>query len=143
MRQPKRRKYRKQFKGGSGRRGGGVKREERKRGEYGLMARENGRVSARQREASRRALRSGRSRRGKVWRKVFPMVPVTKKPSEVRMGKGKGGVEYWAVHVKPGIRRYEMRGVEEKVARKALEKAGEKRAVRTKRVKKGGVLSQE
>lgn len=68
--------------------------------------------------------------------KVYPMVPVTKKPAEVRMGKGKGGVEYWAVHVREGTRRYERRGVEEKEARKALGKAGEKRSVRTKRVKK-------
>jgi large subunit ribosomal protein L16 len=133
FRQPNRRKYRKQFKGGSGiRRARGVERDKRTRGEYGLIAMETGRVSARQREASRRARRSGMSRRGKVWRKVFPMVPVTKKPAEVRMGKGKGGVEYWAVHV----RRYEMRGVEEKVAKRALGKAGEKRSVRTKRVKK-------
>ena len=71
--------------------------------------------------------------------KVFPMVPVTKKPMEVRMGKGKGGVEYWGVHVRPGNRRFERRGVEEKEAIKALKKAGEKRSVRTKRVKKGRV----
>jgi large subunit ribosomal protein L16 len=134
-RQPKVGKYRKQFKGGSGkRRARGVVRDERTRGEYGLIAVEVGRVSARQMEASRRARRSGRNRRGKVWIKMYPRVPVTKKPVEVRMGKGKGNVEYWVAHVQPGIRRYERGGVKEKRARRALSKAGSKRGVGTKRV---------
>ena len=134
-RKPKRRKYGKQFKGGSGiqkARGGAG--EQRKRGEYGLIARESVRRTARQREAGRRTRRNCRSRRGKVWINVYPAVPVTKKPREVRMGKGKGSVEYWAVHVRPGKRRYEVRGVEEKRARRALGKVGKKRPVRTKRV---------
>lgn len=135
-RQPKRSKYGKQFKGGCGRKKGrGVEVESRKRGEYGLMARENVRLSARQREAGRRTRRNCRNRRGKVWRNVYPAVPVTKKPREVRMGKGKGAVEYWAVHVRPGKRRYEVRGVDEKRARRALGKVGKKRPVRTKRVR--------
>jgi large subunit ribosomal protein L16 len=137
-RKPKRSKYGKEFKGGSGmKKARGVEVERRKRGEYGLMARETVRLSARQREAGRRARRNSRSRRGKVWRNVFPAVPVTKKPREVRMGKGKGSVEYWAVHVRPGKRRYEVRGVDEKRARRALGKVGKKRPVRTKRVKRG------
>lgn len=108
--------------------------EHRTRGEYGLIALESGRLTARQREAGRRTLRQTRSRRGKVWRKVFPAVPVTKKPREVRMGKGKGNVEFWAVHVGPGKRRYEVSGVEGKRARRALSKVGKKRPVSTKRV---------
>lgn len=135
-RKPKRSKYAKQFKGGSGiKEARGVERESRKRGEYGLMALETARRTARQREAGRRTRRSTRSRLGKVWRNVFPSVPVTKKPREVRMGKGKGSVEYWAVPVRPGKRRYEVRGVEEKRARRALGKVGKKRPCRTKRVK--------
>ena len=69
-----------------------------------------------------------------MWRKVFPAVPVTKKPREVRMGKGKGNVEYWAVHVTAGKRRYEVSGVEGKRARRGLSKVGKKRPVSTKRV---------
>jgi large subunit ribosomal protein L16 len=132
---PKRIKYNKQFKGGSGIKDSrGICMEQRKRGEHGLMAAESGRLTARQREAGRRTLRQTRNRRGKVWRKVYPAVPVTKKPREVRMGKGKGTVEFWAVHVRPGKRRYEVAGVERKRARVALTKVGKKRPVRTKRV---------
>lgn len=134
-RKPKRRKYGKQFKGGNGKkRGRGVEMEVRKRGEYGLMARESVRRSARQREAGRRTRRKCRNRRGKVWINVYPAEPVTKKPREVRMGKGKGGVEYWAVNVRAGKRRFEVGGVEKKRARRALGKVGKKRPVRTKTV---------
>jgi large subunit ribosomal protein L16 len=140
-RKPKRTKYSKQFKGGSARkvaRGGAsgsvTEGGSRTRGEYGIMARDCGRLTARQREAGRRTRRQTRRRRGKVWRTVYPAVPVTKKPREVRMGKGKGSVEFWAVHVRPGMRRYEVRGVEEKRARRALGKVGKKRPVGTKRV---------
>jgi large subunit ribosomal protein L16 len=135
-RKPKQRKYAKQFKGGSGRKESrGVCAEQRIRGEYGLIALESGRLTSRQREAGRRTLRQTRNRRGKVWRNVYPAVPVTKKPREVRMGKGKGSVEFWAVQVRPGQRRYEVGGVEGKRARRALEKVGKKRPVCTKRVR--------
>jgi len=139
--QPKRTKYRKSFKGGSIKgidRGKVDGRTSLTRGDYGLRSIERGRLSARQLEAGRRTRRHHRNRMGKVWRNVFTDVPVTKKPSEVRMGKGKGSVEYWAVHVRPGTRRYEVRGVEEKRALKALECAGKKRAVRTNRVIRKG-----
>ena len=103
-------------------------------GEYGLRSRELGRVTARQLEAARRTRRYHRNRTGKVVRKVFPDVPVTKKPREVRMGKGKGNVEYWTAVVRPGTRRFEVRDVERELARKALESAGKKLPVRTNRV---------
>ena len=138
-RKPKRRKYSKQFKGGGGRKEarGVVLGSTRTRGEYGIMGRERARLTARQREAGRRTRRQTRRRRGKVWMKVFPAVPVTKKPREVRMGKGKGSVEFWAAHVKPGMVRYEVRGVEEARALLALEKVGKKRPRKTKRVSLG------
>lgn len=141
-RKPKNTKYKKQYKGGSGRRiGSGVSAQgrggnKRSRGEYGLMSREKGRRTGRQREAGRRVRRSSIRRRGKVWMSVYPEVPVTKKPQEVRIGKGKGGVEYWATHVNEGKRRYEVSGVGEARAMKALGKAGKKIPVRTKRRKR-------
>jgi large subunit ribosomal protein L16 len=137
--QPKGIKYRKSFKGGRIKGRETLKGEARTKlteGEYGLRSRERGRLSARQVEAGRRVRRHHRDRSCKVWVKVFPDVPVTKKPLEVRMGKGKGSVEYWAVHVRPGTRRYEVGGVDEKTAEKALVKAGKKRPVRTNRVKR-------
>jgi large subunit ribosomal protein L16 len=103
-------------------------------GEYGLRAREMGRISARQLEAARRTRRHHRNRTGEVWMKVFPDQPVTKKPREVRMGKGKGNVEYWATRVRPGTRRFEVTQVEAELARKALECAGKKLPIRTNRV---------
>ena len=95
--QPKDRKYRKSFKRGKKK---GREKGELTKGEYGLKAREGGRVSARQREAGRKRRRNKRNRRGKVWVEVFPDRPVTKKPREVRMGGGKGSVEYWAGNVR-------------------------------------------
>lgn len=136
LRQPKRTKYRKRFKGVSK----GVDRPKTgqltplTQGEYGLRSRELGRISARQLEAARRTRRYHRNRMGQVRMKVFPDIPVTKKPREVRMGKGKGNVEYWAVRVRPGTRRFEVRDVDQKVARHALECAGKKLPVRTNRV---------
>lgn len=130
-------RFAKSFKGGSGsREGRGKDRESLGMGEYGRMSMECGRLSARQREAARRVRRQERRIGGesKIWRKVPPVVPVSKKPREVRMGKGKGSVAYWAVNVKPGKRRYEVRGVSSKLACVALTKAGKKRPVRTKRV---------
>lgn len=137
LRQPKRTKYRKCFKGvrkGIDRSKVG-KTNQLRQGEYGLRSRELGRVSARQLEAARRTRRHHRNRIGKVRMKVFPDVPVTKKPREIRMGKGKGSVEYWAARVRPGTRRFEVSDVEKKVAREALKCAGKKLAVRTNRVR--------
>jgi large subunit ribosomal protein L16 len=136
LRQPKRTKFRKCFKGV-------IKGIDRGKvgsltpltqGEYGLRSRELGRISARQLEAARRTRRYHRNRMGQVTMKVFPDVPVTKKPREIRMGKGKGGVEYWAARVRPGTRRFEVRDVEKEIARNALECAGKKLPVRTNRV---------
>jgi len=136
LRQPKRTKYRKAFKGvrkGADRSHVG-KLTPLTQGEYGLRSRELGRVSARQLEAARRTRRYHRNRMGQVTMKVFPDVPVTKKPREIRMGKGKGSVEYWAARVRPGTVRFEVRDVSKEVARNALECAGKKLPVRTNRV---------
>jgi large subunit ribosomal protein L16 len=100
-------------------------------GEYGLKAITRGRVTAREIEAARRALTRAIKRGGRVWIRVFPDKPVTKKPLEVRMGKGKGGVEYWVAQVQPGKVLYEMEGVSEEVARDALRLAAAKLSVRT------------
>lgn len=103
-------------------------------GEYGLRSRDLGRVTARQLEAARRTRRHHRNRLGKVTMMVFPDVPVTKKPREVRMGKGKGSVEYWTARVRPGTMRFEVRDVDQERARMALECAGKKLPVRTNTV---------
>jgi large subunit ribosomal protein L16 len=101
-------------------------------GEWGLRSRETGRVSARQLEAARRALRRRLARRGRVWRHPFPDTPVTSKPTEVRRGKGKGAVAFWAAKVRAGSLRFEIGGgVEEVRARSALDAAGAKLPVRT------------
>ena len=136
LRMPKRSKHRKVFKGVTK----GIKVVEvgkvtgLKEGEYGLRSRERGRITARQLEAARRTRRHHRNRTGEVRMKVFPDQPVTKKPREVRMGKGKGNVEYWATRVRPGTRRFEVTQVGEERARKALESAGKKLPIRTNRV---------
>ncbi len=124
MLQPKKTKYRKQQKGknrGLAERGSKVN-----FGEFGLKAIARGRMTARQIEAARRAMTRHIKRGGKVWIRVFPDVPVTKKPLEVRQGKGKGNVEYWIVKIQPGRVLYEMEGVEEDVARKAFKLAAAK-----------------
>jgi large subunit ribosomal protein L16 len=136
LRQPKRTKYRKIFKGvrkGMDRCKVGHT-TPLTQGEYGLRSRELGRVSARQLEAARRTRRHHRNRMGKVTMNGFPDIPVTKKPREVRMGKGKGSVEYWAMRVRPGTVRFEVRDVQKDVARKALRSAGKKLPVRTNTV---------
>ncbi len=118
MRQPKRTKYRKQQKG---RNQGLAKGGERVSfGEFGLKAMERGRLTARQIESARRAMTRHVKRGGKVWIRIFPDVPVTKKPIEVRMGKGKGNVEYWVAKIQPGFVMYEMEGVTEEIAREAV-----------------------
>ena len=130
MLQPKRTKFRKQFKGRiSGAAKGG---STLTFGSFGLKALEPERVTARQIEAARRAMTREMKRQGRVWIRVFPDVPVTKKPTEVRMGKGKGAIEFWAAKVKPGRIMFELDGVSEAVAREALRLAAAKLPVRTR-----------
>jgi large subunit ribosomal protein L16 len=118
MLQPKRTKFRKQFKGRiHGEAKGGFMLNF---GSFGLKATEPERVTARQIEAARRAITRHMKRQGRVWIRVFPDVPVSAKPTEVRMGKGKGSTEYWAAKVKPGRIMFEIDGVAESVAREAL-----------------------
>lgn len=129
MLQPKRTKYRKQFKGrnkGFATRGNTVS-----FGEYGLKASERGQLTARQIEAARRAMTRHVKRGGKIWIRVFPDKPITKKPLEVRQGKGKGNVEYWVAQIQPGRLLYEIAGVTEEVAREALGLAAAKLPVST------------
>jgi large subunit ribosomal protein L16 len=118
MLQPKRTKFRKQFKGRiHGNAKGGTNIDF---GEFGLKATEPERVTARQIEAARRAITRHMKRAGRVWIRIFPDVPVSKKPTEVRMGKGKGSIEYWCARVHPGRIMFEIGGVPEDVAREAL-----------------------
>lgn len=129
MLQPKRTKFRKQQKGknrGFAHRGNKVS-----FGEYALKTVARGRITARQIEAARRAMTRHVKRGGKIWIRVFPDVPVTSKPLEVRQGKGKGNVEYWVAKVQPGKVLYEMEGVSEDVAREAFRLAGAKLPVKT------------
>ncbi len=129
MLQPKRTKFRKQQKG----RNRGVAQAGNKVdfGEYGLKATTRGRVTARQIEAARRAITRHVKRGGKLWIRVFPDKPVTAKPLEVRMGKGKGNVEYWVAQIQPGRVLYEMEGVSEDLAREAFRRAAAKLPVQT------------
>ncbi len=129
MLQPKRTKFRKQQKGRN--RGLALTGSHVSFGEYGLKAAERGRLTARQIEAARRAINRHVKRGGKVWIRVFPDVPVTKKPIEVRMGKGKGNVEYWVAKVLPGLVLYEMEGVSEDLAREAFRLAAAKLPIKT------------
>ena len=130
MLQPKRTKFRKQFKGRiKGNAKGGYSLTF---GAYGLKALEPERVTARQIEAARRAMTRHMKRQGRVWIRIFPDVPVTSKPVEVRMGKGKGSVDYWACKVKPGRIMFEIDGVDEDIAREALRLAAMKLPVKTR-----------
>jgi large subunit ribosomal protein L16 len=118
MLQPKRTKFRKAHKGRiHGNAKGGT---ELAFGQFGLKSQEPERVTARQIEAARRAITREMKRAGRVWIRVFPDLPVSKKPTEVRMGKGKGSVEYWTARVKPGRIVFEIDGVSEEVAKEAL-----------------------
>lgn len=135
MLQPKRTKYRKLQKGrnrGLAQRGSKIS-----FGEFGLKAIGRGRITARQIEAARRVMTRHVKRGGKIWIRIFPDKPITKKPLEVRMGKGKGAVEYWVAQIQPGRVLYEMEGVSEKLAREAFELAAQKLAVKTVFVKRG------
>ncbi|MDP6708803.1 MAG: 50S ribosomal protein L16 [Alphaproteobacteria bacterium] len=130
MLQPKRTKYRKAHKGRiHGNAKGGTSLNF---GSYGLKALEPERVTARQIEAARRAITRHMRRAGKLWIRVFPDVPVSQKPTEVRMGKGKGTPEYWCCRVKPGRILFELEGVSQDVAREACLRAAAKLPIKTK-----------
>ena len=136
MLQPKRTKYRKQFKGRvHGNAKGGTTLNF---GNYGMKAVTTGRITARQIEAARRAITRHMKRAGKVWIRVFPDVPVTGKPAEGRMGKGKGSPEYWMCRIKPGRIMFELDGVDEDVAREALALASAKLPVQTRFIQRLG-----
>ena len=129
MLQPKRTKFRKQHTGknnGMALRGSSVS-----FGEYGLKATSRGRMTARQIEAARRAISRHVKRGGKIWIRIFPDKPITKKPLEVRMGKGKGSVEYWVAQIKPGTMLFEIQGVSEELAREAFPLAAAKLPMKT------------
>lgn len=129
MLQPKRTKYRKQFKGRN--RGVATRGTKVSYGEYGLKALEHGQITARQIEAARRAMSRHIKRGGKVWIRVFPDKPITKKPLEVRQGSGKGNVEFWVALVQPGRVMFEIEGVPEDLAKEALGLAAAKLPVKT------------
>ena len=129
MLQPKRTKFRKQQKGRN--RGLAVRGSKVSFGEFGLKATGRGRITARQIEAARRAMTRHIQRGGKIWIRVFPDKPISKKPLEVRQDKGKGNVEYWVAQVQPGRMLYEMEGVAEDVAREAFRLAAAKLPVST------------
>jgi large subunit ribosomal protein L16 len=130
MLQPKKTKYRKAFKGrihGAAKGGTSLN-----LGSYGLKAMEPERLTARQIEAARRAITRHMRRAGRVWIRIFPDVPVSKKPAEVRMGSGKGSPELWVARVKPGRIIFELDGVADKVAREALQLGAEKLPIKTR-----------
>ena len=130
MLQPKRTKFRKAHKGRmKGVAKGGT---DLNFGTFGLKAQEPARVTARQIEAARRAMTRQMKRAGRVWIRIFPDVPVSKKPTEVRMGKGKGTPEFWAARVKPGRIMFEIDGVSESVARESLRLAAAKLPIKTR-----------
>ena len=136
MLQPKKTKFRKMHKGRiKGKAKGGTTLTF---GSYGLKATEPERVTARQIEATRRAITRYMKRAGRVWIRILPDVPVSKKPAEVRMGKGKGSPEFWACKVKPGRIMFEIDGVPQDVARRAMELAAAKLPVRTRFVTRLG-----
>ena len=129
MLQPKRTKFRKQFKGRN--RGLALAGSKVSFGEFGLKATERGRLAARQIESARRAINPYVHRGGKIWIRVFPDKPISKKPLEVRQGKGKGNVEYWVAQIQPGRVLYEIEGVAEEIAREAFRLAAAKLPMKT------------
>ncbi len=138
MLQPKRTKFRKAHKGrihGNAKGGTALN-----FGAYGLKAVDPGRVTARQIEAARRAITRHIKRAGRVWIRIFPDVPVSKKPTEVRMGKGKGSPEYWMCRVKPGRIMFELDGVPGDIAREAFERAAAKLPMQTRVVSRPGTV---
>lgn len=134
MLQPKRTKFRKQHKGrihGTAKGGTALN-----FGSFGMKAQEPARITSRQIEAARRAMTRHMRRVGRVWIRIFPDVPVSQKPTEVRMGKGKGSPEYWAAKVKPGRIMFEIDGVAEPVAREAMRLAAAKLPIKTRFVRR-------
>jgi len=129
MLQPKRTKFRKQQKGRN--RGSAMRGNKVSFGEFGLKATGHGRITARQIEAARRTISRHVKRGGKLWIRIFPDKPISKKPLEVRMGKGKGNVEYWVALIQPGRMLYEIEGVSEEIARDAFRLASAKLSVPT------------
>lgn len=142
---PKRTKYRKQQKGRV--RGKAMRGNKVTDGEYGIQSLDLGFITSNQIEAARVAMTRYIKRGGKVWIKIFPDKPITKKPAETRMGKGKGAVEYWVAAVKPGRVMFEIAGVPEEIAREALRLAANKLSVKCKFVKKeteiGGEIDED
>ncbi len=134
MLQPKRTKFRKQMKGRN--RGLAATGNKVSFGEYGLKSMSRGRLTARQIESARRAMTRHIKRGGKIWIRVFPDKPISKKPLEVRQGKGKGSVEYWVAQIQPGTMLYEMEGVSEELAREAFALAAAKLPCATNFVKR-------
>lgn len=134
MLQPKKTKFRKQQKGRN--RGLALNGNKVSFGEYGLKATDRGRITARQIEAARRAMTRYIKRGGKIWIRIFPDKPISKKPLEVRQGKGKGNVEYYVAQIQPGKMLYEMEGVSEEVAKRAFELAAAKLPLSTTFVKR-------
>ena len=137
MLQPKRTKFRKQQKGRN--RGLATRGNLVSFGDFGLKATTRGRITAREIESGRRAINRYVRRGGKLWIRIFPDKPVSKKPLEVRMGKGKGNPEYWVFVIKPGHMLYEIEGVTETMAREAFRRAGAKLSVRTTFSKRQGM----
>ena len=136
MLQPKRTKYRKQFKGRNA--GIAVRGSSVAFGEYGLKATSRARMTAREIEAARRAMSRAVKRGGQIWIRLFPDVPITKKPLEVRMGSGKGSPEFWICRVKPGRIMFELDGVPPYIAREAFELAAAKLPIATRFVTRPG-----
>src|SRR3982751_1628869 len=136
MMQPKRTKFRKQFKGRI--HGKATSASVLNYGEFGLKALEPDRLTARQIEAARRAITRAMKRQGRVWIRVFPDIPVSKKPAEVRMGSGKGAPEFWAARVKPGRIMFEIDGVSLDTAKEALTLGAAKLPIKTKIVQRLG-----
>ncbi len=136
MLQPKKTKFRKAHKGrirGNAKGGYALN-----FGEYGLKAMQPERITARQIEAARRAISRYVKRVGRLWIRIFPDVPISRKPAEVRMGSGKGGVEYWAARVEPGRIMFEIDGVSEQIAREAFDRASAKLPIKTKFIARVG-----
>ena len=129
MLQPKRTKFRKQMKGRN--RGLALAGSKVSFGEFGLKATDRGRLTARQIESARRAINRYVRRGGKIWISIFPDKPISKKPLEVRQGKGKGNVEYWVAQIQPGKVLYEIEGVTEEIAREAFRLAAAKLPMKT------------
>ncbi len=134
MLMPKKTKYRKKMKGNM--KGSETRGTELEFGEYGLQTVEPAWITSRQIEAARRAMTRHIKRGGQVWIKIFPDKPITKKPAETRMGKGKGNPEYWVAVVKPGRVMFEMAGVSREISVRALELAAQKLPIKTRIIEK-------